>query len=450
MKFSVIIPTLNEEYSIGKCIENVQHTLPGAEIIVSDGFSADQTVKIALSYNIIVIQDSKNRGAQLNSGAKKATGEVLLFLHADTILPENAYELVEEYFYHPLTKIATFSLSFDVDFPYLKFYSKFSKYDSLFTKFGDNCIVVARKFFDEVGPFPDWPIFEDVLFLRKARKFTPVHTFPAPVITSARRFLRNGLIKTQLRNFSYIMLYLLGFSPRYLYKRYNKMKHYNDQAVIIFSKYPVEGKVKTRIAKTLGNNFAVKFYKMCAEHTFRQVKKVTGKNIRTYLFYTEEAEKEKIKTWTNHKFLLMLQRGNSLGEKMLNAFRNVFEHGAIKVLIIGTDLPDISAKIINDALEDLENFDTVIGPSSDGGYYLLGMKEFYPEIFKDINWSTSEVFEKTLEQITNLDIAVKILPELSDIDTEEDLKEWLAIQSSSNKSAVRKEIKSFYMSYKES
>ena len=189
---------------------------------------------------------------------------------------------------------------------------------------------------------------------------------------------------------------------------------------------------------------------MCAEHTFRQVKKVTGKNIRTYLFYTEEAEKEKIKTWTNHKFLLMLQRGNSLGEKMLNAFRNVFEHGAIKVLIIGTDLPDISAKIINDALEDLENFDTVIGPSSDGGYYLLGMKEFYPEIFKDINWSTSEVFEKTLEQITNLDIAVKILPELSDIDTEEDLKEWLAIQSSSNKSAVRKEIKSFYMSYKES
>lgn len=449
MKFSVIIPTFNEECCIGKCLESIQQTLPGAEVIVSDGFSTDKTVEIALRYNIIVLQESKYRGAQLNSGAKKATGEVLIFLHADTKLPENAYDLIEEYFDHPLTTIATFSLSFDVDFPYLKFYSKFSKYDSMFTKFGDTCIVVTRRFFDNIGPFPNWPIFDDVHFLRKAREITNIHTFPAPVITSARRFLRNGLVRTQLRNFSYLMLYMLGFSPWYLYKRYNKMKHYNDRAVIVFSKYPVEGKVKTRIAKTMGNNFAVKFYKVCAEHTFRQVKKVSGKDIRSYLFYTEEAEKEKIKTWTKHKFLTLLQTGNDLGDKMSNAFQNVFEHGANRVLIIGTDLPDISAEIIKSAFEDLEVFDTVIGPSSDDGYYLLGMKKFYPEVFKDIKWSTSEVFEKTLKLITDLDIAVKILPELSDIDTEEDLKEWLAVQPSTDTRAVTKEIKSIYVSCKE-
>ncbi len=235
------------------------------------------------------------------------------------------------------------------------------------------------------------------------------------------------------------------------------MKHFSRNAVIVFSKYPEEGQVKTRIARTLGHTFAASFYKICAEHTFSEVLNIKSKKTAAYLFYSEKSDKEKFKSWTNSRFLLNHQEGNDLGQKMFNAFKKVFENGSDKAIIIGTDIPDITSQILDDAILALDESDVTIGPASDGGYYLLGMKNLHPvpgglvpggeELFTNIEWSTGIVFKKTIEKIKTLGLSFQVLPELSDVDTEEDLKFWLEKESPGKINPVKSGIEPFYLSF---
>lgn len=197
-------------------------------------------------------------------------------------------------------------------------------------------------------------------------------------------------------------------------------------AVIVFAKYPVKGKVKTRLAETVGEEFATEFYKLCAEHTFSVLKKLQRQSTHVYLYYPAGDSEDLVRTWTNSDFIYRPQRGDDLGEKMLNAFTEVLNDSTGNVVIIGTDLPDISAVLVQEAFSELENHDAVIGPSSDGGYYLLGLKEAETNIFSNIRWSTAEVFEKTIENFKGLELNFRILVELTDIDTEDDLRKWIA------------------------
>ena len=166
----------------------VQELENKVEIIVCDGGSTDKSKEILKSNKVIFYSGEKGRGIQQNQGAKLASGNILIFLHADTFLPENAFEIIDSYFADPGVKLATFSMEFDVNNLLLKFYTKFTKFDSLFTNFGDQVIIIRKQFFEKLGMFPDQKIMEDVELLRKARKITKIHRLPASVITSSRRF----------------------------------------------------------------------------------------------------------------------------------------------------------------------------------------------------------------------------------------------------------------------
>jgi uncharacterized protein len=217
----------------------------------------------------------------------------------------------------------------------------------------------------------------------------------------------------------------------------------NEQnTIIIFCKYPVEGNVKTRIAKTIGNEFAVNLYKLLSEYTFQELLKT--ENVFQYLFYDNIAERDNIKKWAGAEFSFELQEGNDLGEKMYNAFKKVIDRGSTKTIIVGTDIPDISSDVIQKAFQALNNSDVVIGPAKDGGYYLLGMKKLFRSFFTGIEWSKDTVLKKTLEKINSLDLSYSMLPELIDIDTEEDLKNWFANDSENANSLLKNEIKTIY------
>ncbi len=193
--------------------------------------------------------------------------------------------------------------------------------------------------------------------------------------------------------------------------------------LIIFAKYPREGEVKTRLAATLGFKKATEFSRVCAEHVFSELRAV--KSCTAHIFYGGESDGENMKKWCGGGFEYTAQYGGDLGARMENAFKKVFKNGAKKVVIIGTDAPDISAEIIEDAFKKLDESDVVIGPAFDGGYYLLGMKKIYGELFKNVAWSTDSVFKSTMEIAQQNNLSVAVLKTLQDIDTEDDLKSWL-------------------------
>ena len=219
-KFSIIIPTLNEEENLSELLFHLNSYNEEIGIIISNGGSTDKTLEIAQSFNVKICNSEKGKGQQLNEGTKNAEGNILIYLHADTFLPENAFTLIKELFQKEEVKIATFKLSFDSNNFWMKLYCYFTKYDSMFTTFGDQAIVVKKDFLETIGGFPNIKIFEDVEFFRKVRKHTKVYKLPASVITSGRRFYKKGIILTQLLNAYFFILYLLKASPDKIYKKY--------------------------------------------------------------------------------------------------------------------------------------------------------------------------------------------------------------------------------------
>jgi len=205
----------------------------------------------------------------------------------------------------------------------------------------------------------------------------------------------------------------------------------NKSALIIFAKFPEHGKVKTRLAKTIGNEKALQFYSLCAHNVFSEVNKLS-ENIDVYIFYSDKEDKHRIKGWITHDFKFKHQINSDLGNRMKSAFASVLEKGYSKALIIGTDVPDMLVEVINQAFAHLEKFNVVIGPSNDGGYYLLGMRKLIPELFSGIKWSTQEVYQKTIIKILKLGMNSKVLPVLVDVDTEDDLNYWLENVNSGN------------------
>jgi rSAM/selenodomain-associated transferase 2 len=221
-RYSVIIPTLNEASRVEDCVRWVYRLAPQAQVIVADGGSADGTASIAQQAGAQVIRAGSGRGLQCNIGAKNAAWDILLFLHVDTQLPRDAFDVLETCFSHDEVQIGTFRLRFDWSHPVLRLYSLFSAIDTIFTRFGDQCIVVRKLFFNQLGGFPDWPLFEDVALLQAARRRTRVYSFPATVVTSARRYRRYGVVGQQLKNLRYMLMYLSGVPVEEIAERYRQ------------------------------------------------------------------------------------------------------------------------------------------------------------------------------------------------------------------------------------
>jgi len=189
----------------------------------------------------------------------------------------------------------------------------------------------------------------------------------------------------------------------------------NKAALIIFQKNAVLGKVKTRLAVSIGDQQALEIYQRLTAYTHEIVKKL---KVDKFLFFSDFIPENTNGDLLEYQF--ELQSGADLGERMRNAFAYVFSKGYASVAIIGTDCPYLKGKDLNKSFLNLSHTDLVIGPAKDGGYYLLGMSKFLPEIFQDIPWSSDVVLEKTLVNADKLNAEYKFLKILSDIDTLED------------------------------
>lgn len=224
-RLAVIVPTLNEEAELPATLVAVHRSLPGAKLIVADGGSRDGTVARAQQCGAQVVISPRGRGAQLAAGAAAASREWMLFLHADTRLPPEAGAALLQYWSRNLAPVATFRLGFDEAGWFLRACARVARIDSVFSRFGDQGIVISRKAYLELGGFPPWPLFEDVELLRCARRrYGRVEFLPAVVITSARRFRAHGAWRQQTLNAGLLCAFLAGVSPHRLASVYENCR----------------------------------------------------------------------------------------------------------------------------------------------------------------------------------------------------------------------------------
>lgn len=179
----------------------------------------------------------------------------------------------------------------------------------------------------------------------------------------------------------------------------------------------MKGKVKTRLAATVGDDVAFEIYHRLLLHTELSTNPVSSHKI---VFYSDFIDTNDI--WNNEVYQKQVQNGKDLGERMANAFEYAFTNGNEKVAIIGSDCFEITTEIIEAAFKQLDHMDVVIGPALDGGYYLLAIKSNNKALFQHIQWSTDQVLSQTMEVCHQMGLKVAQLQVLSDIDNENDLK----------------------------
>ncbi len=192
-------------------------------------------------------------------------------------------------------------------------------------------------------------------------------------------------------------------------------------ALILFVKYPTPGRVKTRLGRTIGMELSARLYRMFAETSFAIADELSKNSTRVYVWFAPGGEASAIQSWVGREhFVYAEQRGDSLGDRMRYAFQETFRQGATNAVILGTDIPELEGSLVAQAFETLQQYHAVLGPSTDGGYYLLGMAAPGHDLFDGVPWSTPEVFPATLRLLEKHHATVAFLPTLSDIDTVED------------------------------
>lgn len=230
MRISVIVPVLNEREGLPSILEDLAGIADLFEIIIVDGGSTDGTrdaLSACLRTNARVIESRRGRGNQLNAGAKAATGDVLVFLHADTRLPKCAMQQIEECLSQTDVVGGGFSVRFlEKDLWILRAVEAGINFRTRFFRdpTGDQAIFCRQSAFEAIGGFAQWPIFEDVDLMRRLRRFGRCVIIRSPVITSARRYITRGVVRTAVLMWTLRIAYWLGVSPFQLHRWYTDVR----------------------------------------------------------------------------------------------------------------------------------------------------------------------------------------------------------------------------------
>ena len=204
----------------------------------------------------------------------------------------------------------------------------------------------------------------------------------------------------------------------------NKTSAAGRECIILFTRFPQPGRVKTRMIDRLGPQGAAQLHTKMTEQVICQIQPaLQTRKMQLQIYYCGGSQQE-MADWLGRNCTLCIQQGNDLGRRMEHAFAQTIQQGAERILLIGADCPDINADIITSGLEKLNSHDLVLGPTADGGYYLIGLcapGNKTKILFNSINWGTDQVLEQTLIQARKGGLSCTLLPQLHDIDRPEDL-----------------------------
>lgn len=432
-KIAVIIPALNEEEGIGRVLDALPHWVDHR--IVADNGSTDSTAETARRHGAhVVSQPERGYGAACLAGiaACPQDVDVLVFLDGDFADdPGEMASLVDSVIGGEADMVIGSRVLGARERGALTPQARFGNWLS--------CLLLRKVWgvrYTDLGPFRairkdalerlemadrnyGWTVEMQV----KAAK-AGLRAVEVPV--SYRRRIGRSKVSGTVKG-----VVLAGTKILYTIFReaVGPVPAPEAERLIVFTRYPHPGRVKTRLIPELGAEGAAALQREMIAHVVdaaRQVSRQRGARVEIRHAGGEESV---FREWLGKDLIYREQSAGDLGERMHGALAQALEQGGGRAVLFGTDVPGLSPAILHHALDALKDHDAVIGPASDGGYYLLGLRRDAPRLFHGIEWSTGEVFEKTARIAMELGLSLAKVDELRDVDRPEDLEAWRALQN---------------------
>lgn len=416
---SIIIPVLHEAAVLPRLLRTLQ-AAADVEILVVDGGSHDGTCEAARSFGVTVLPAARGRARQMNAGAAAARGEWFWFLHADSELPAAWAEQLRDAMCDPRVvgggfrvQIAAAGLGSRALDAWGRWRTRWQR-----TFYGDQGIFVRRAIFTQLGGFADIPVLEDLEFSDRLRRAGRVAIVPGPIRTSPRRWQQQGWWRTVLRHSRLVLAY-----------HARRPAACASIDLVIMAKAPLAGQVKTRLTPPLTPLQAAALARALLEDTARAVSDVT--EARLIVAVAPAAGVSLVQAMIPQAEVVPQAEG-ALGDRMAAVMHERFGRGGSAVLVLGSDHPTVPRAAIARAVAWLRDGtdQVVLGPTEDGGYYLMGLTRPHPELFEGIPWSSPAVFRRTVARAEALRLPVRRLACWHDVDTPEDLarlREELAV-----------------------
>ncbi len=391
----------------------------GAELVVVDGGSTDDTWAVARAHADQVLLAPRGRASQMNAGAAGPDAQVLLFLHADTVLPADADGLIRSALDRGHSW-GRFDLQIDGRHPMLRLVAHMINLRSRLTGIatGDQALFANRRQFEQAGGFADFPLMEDIDLSARLKRFGRPACIRTPVITSGRRWDSQGVWRTIALMWQLRAQYFLGADPQRLAQRYGYRRRPApvSAAVSILAKAPLAGLAKTRLIPALGAAGAARAQR---RFTIDTVHAATQAGVGAVTLWCAPDPSHRLFQAVHRAagVALLPQPAGDLGHRMEQAVAHHFADGsALPVLLIGTDCAVLAPGHLQQAARALTEHDVVLIPAEDGGYVLIGMRRPVPEVFRDIAWSTPAVLAQTRDRLRQSGASWHELNSLWDVD----------------------------------
>ncbi len=431
----IVMPVLNEGAALTERLIRLQPLRQqGVELVVVDGGSTDESWARARPWADRLMATAPGRARQMNAGAANTPdshADALLFLHADTELPHDALAAIS----FALTRHdwGRFDVRLDAIGWRMRMVEKLMNLRSHASGIatGDQAMFVRMQAFQAVGGFPDQPLMEDIALSSQLKRISAPACLTQRVQTSARKWQREGVWRTIFLMWRLRLAYFLGASPAQLAFAYGYLPPpAKTQAdIAIFAKAPIAGLAKTRLIAHLGKNGAARLQRQFIGQSLHSA--LASSVGQVSMWCAPDPSHRRFRSLAQHGGVSChTQSQGDLGQRMGDCAQQHFAQlDAPPLLIIGTDCPVLSPGHLHNAARALRQHEACLIPAEDGGYVLLGLKRWIPEVFERIDWSTDRVMQQTRERLALAQATWFELPALWDVDEPADWQRTQQLQS---------------------
>jgi rSAM/selenodomain-associated transferase 2/rSAM/selenodomain-associated transferase 1 len=429
---SVIIPVLNDTAALADLLPTLPAS-PDVEVIVVNGGAADSDLaSLTGQYRHVSLWSSPaGRGRQMNAGAVSARGRWFLFLHADTRLAPEFLTELQRADRNPAIVGGSFRFQLESDAWQARVIEGAVRWRVRWLElaYGDQGLFVRHDVFHSVGGYREWPLMEDVDLIRRLRRVGRLHHSSVPAITSARRWQHDGWWRRSIQNVVCQLLFFAGVPPARVAPWYVRTARVSRcrEGLIVMARAPSDSGGKSRLMRDIAVDH-LELRRALLLDTLDAVRQVRSADL--FVAFEPAAAASEFQSLVGGFAELVPQRGETIGDRMRDAFASLFARGYTSVVIVGSDLPTLPDAYVNTAFERLRDrgTDVVIGPATDGGYYLIGLRSVSSTLFDSIPWSTSMVLARTVEIAEQQRLAVSLTPHWYDVDSVDDLRRVMADQ----------------------